>query len=37
MPAPIDMRSFISVVSETFQPSPTAPRRWLSGMRRSVK
>src|SRR3984893_4661119 len=25
--APIDIRSFISVVSDTFQPSPTAPRR----------
>jgi hypothetical protein len=34
---PIDMRSFISVVSETFQPSPTAPRRWLSGITTSVK
>ena len=27
--APIDIRSFISVVSDTFQPSPTAPSRWL--------
>ena len=26
-PAPIDMRSFISVVSDTFQPSLTAPSR----------
>ena len=25
--APIALRSFISVVSETFQPSPTSPRR----------
>ena len=37
MPAPMDMRSFISVVSDTFQPLPTSPRRWWSGMRRSVK
>ena len=36
-PAPIDMRSFISVVSDTFQPSPTAPSRCESGMRTSVK
>ena len=34
---PIDMRSFISVVSDTFQPSPTAPSRWLSGITTSVK
>ena len=26
-PAPIDMRSFISVVSDTFQPSLTSPSR----------
>src|ERR1700721_4235805 len=31
-PAPIDIRSFISVVSDTFQPSLTSPRRWLSGI-----
>ena len=30
-------RSFISVVSATCQPAPTAPTRWLSGMRTSVK
>ena len=35
--APIDMRSFISVVSDTFQPSPTSPSRWLSGITTSVK
>jgi hypothetical protein len=37
MPDPIDSRSFISVVSDTRQPSPTAPRRWASGIRASVK
>ena len=31
------MRSFISVVMATRQPSPTAPRRFSSGMRTSVK
>jgi hypothetical protein len=30
-------RSFISVVSDTFHPSPTLPRRWLSGMRTLLK
>ena len=30
-------RSFISVVSATFQPAPTGPTRRLSGMRTSVK
>ncbi len=30
-------RSFISVVMATRQPAPTASRRWLSGMRTSVK
>ena len=34
---PIDTRSFISVVSDTRQPSPTSPRRSLSGTRVSVK
>ena len=34
---PTASRSFISVVSATFQPSPTSPSRWLSGMRTSVK
>ncbi len=37
MVPPIDTRSFMSVVSETRQPSPGAPRRSLSGMRTSVK
>ncbi len=32
-PPPTARRSFISVVSDTFQPSPTSPSRWLSGMR----
>jgi hypothetical protein len=31
------MRSFISVVSETFQPSLTAPSRCESGITTSVK
>ena len=35
--APIDIRSFISVVSDTFQPSLTAPSRCASGIRTSVK
>ena len=35
--SPTARRSFISVVSATCQPAPTAPRRWLSGMRTSVK
>ncbi len=30
-------RSFISVAMATFQPSPTPPMRWESGMRASVK
>ncbi len=30
-------RSFISVVCATFQPSPTSPSRWSSGIRTSVK
>lgn len=30
-------RSFISVVWATFQPSPTAPRRWVSGIRTPVR
>jgi hypothetical protein len=34
---PIDTRSFMSVVSDTRQPSPTSPSRSLSGMRTSVK
>ena len=34
---PTARRSFISVVSDTRQPWPTPPRRWLSGMRTSVK
>ena len=34
---PIETRSFISVVSETRQPSPGSPRRSLSGIRVSVK
>jgi len=34
---PIETRSFIRVVSETRQPSPTLPNRSLSGMRTSVK
>ena len=34
---PIETRSFISVVSDTRQPSPTSPRRSLSGTRVSVK
>ena len=37
MAPPIDTRSFMSVVSDTRQPSPGAPRRSLSGMRTSVK
>ena len=37
MPEPMDRRSFIRVVRETSQPWPTAPRRWSSGMRTSVK
>ena len=37
MPPPIDTRSFMSVVSDTRQPSPTSPRRSASGMRTSVK
>ena len=36
-PAPIDIRSFISVVSDTFQPSLTAPSRCASGILTSVK
>ena len=36
-PAPIDIRSFISVVSDTFQPSLAAPRRCTSGIFTSVK
>ena len=36
-PAPIDARSFISVVSATVQPWFTSPRRWSSGTRTSVK
>ena len=35
--SPTARRSFISVVIETFQPAPTAPRRCASGMRTSVK
>ncbi len=35
--SPTATRSFISVVIATFQPSPTSPRRWLSGTRTSVK
>ena len=31
------MRSFISVVSATCQPWPTAPRRWSSDTRTLVK
>lgn len=34
---PIATRSFISVVVETFQPSPTAPSRCSSGIRTSVR
>ena len=34
---PIATRSFISVVCATFQPSPTSPSRWLSGIRTSVR
>ena len=34
---PIDTRSFMSVVSDTRQPSPGSPRRSASGMRTSVK
>ena len=34
---PTARRSFIKVVSAAFQPSPTLPSRWLSGMRTSVK
>ena len=37
MAPPIDTRSFISVVSDTRQPSPSSPRRSLSGMRTSVR
>src|SRR4030081_3950303 len=36
-PAPIDIRSFISVVLDTFQPSLTSPRRWLSGILTQVQ
>src|SRR3982075_1973749 len=36
-PAPIDIRSFISVVSDTFQPSLTSPSRCASGICTSVK
>ena len=36
-PAPIDMRSFISLVNDTFHPSLTAPSRWASGIFTSVK
>ena len=36
-PPPTASRSFISVTSETFQPSSTAPSRWLSFTRTSVK
>ena len=35
--SPTASRSFISVVSDTFQPSPTLPSRWASGTRTSVK
>jgi hypothetical protein len=34
---PTARRSFIRVVSETFQPPPTAPRRCESGRRTLVK
>jgi hypothetical protein len=37
MPEPMLSRSFIRVVSDTVHPCPTAPSRWLSGMRTSVK
>ena len=37
MAPPIETRSFISVVSETRQPSPGLPSISLSGMRVSVK
>ncbi len=36
-PAPIEARSFISVVRATLQPWFTSPRRWSSGTRTSVK
>ena len=36
-PAPIDARSFMSVVSATVQPWLTSPRRWSSGTRTSLK
>ena len=34
---PMETRSFISVVIDTPQPSPTPPRRWESGTRTSSK
>ena len=34
---PIETRSFISVVSDTRQPSPTSPSRSASGIRTSLK
>ncbi len=37
MAPPIETRSFMSVVSETRQPSPGLPRRSTSGTRVSVK
>ena len=37
LPAPIEARSFISVVSATAQPPLTSPRRWSSGTRTSLK
>jgi hypothetical protein len=37
MPAPIGQRSFISVVSDTFQPVPDRAQALAVGMRRSVK
>ena len=37
MVPPIDTRSFMSVVNDTRQPSPTSPRRSASGMRTSVR
>ena len=36
-PAPIDARSFISVVRATVQPWLTSPRRWSSGTRTLVE
>ena len=35
-PPPMAVRSFMSVVSATRQPSPTSPMRWASGTRASV-